>query len=261
MVEAIHQTLYNPDQWSTFASGDFYDFYREIVQASGSNLALSTRSEWAPPVSKRQSGQVWPDYTFQAITCGDSINQSDIATQVVFDELVRVVQNISPMCKRLCYGYFLRHSSYQLCTVGIQFPQPCHFCHRWPARAVERFTGPWNNTLKNPIIIIGNKADPATPFLDASTVAGWLGDSATLVEQDGYGHLSLAEKSNCTQNIITNFFVNGVRPEGNGTICAIDPDSAELFPSNGAKTLGVRTVFFILLVCFVIQIHLYVGFV
>jgi hypothetical protein len=119
-------------------------------------------------------------------------------------------------------------------------PSACHFCHRWPARAVERFTGPWNSTLKNPIIIIGNKADPITPFLDASIVAGWLGDSATLVEQDGLGHASFAQKSTCTTNIVKNFFVDGVRPEGDDTLCAIDPDGPELFPSEGVKASDIR---------------------
>ena len=94
--------------------------------------------------------------------------------------------------------------------------------------------------MKNPIIIIGNKADPATPFLDASLVAGWLGDSATLVEQDGYGHLSLAQKSTCTQNIISNFFINGVRPAGDDTVCAIDTDGPELFPSKGVKASDIK---------------------
>ena len=94
--------------------------------------------------------------------------------------------------------------------------------------------------MKNPIIIIGNKADPATPFLDASLVAGWLGDSATLVEQDGYGHLSLAQKSTCTLKIIQNFFINGVRPEGDDTICPIDTDGPQLFPSKGVKASDIR---------------------
>ena len=94
--------------------------------------------------------------------------------------------------------------------------------------------------MKNPIIIIGNKADPATPFMDASLVAGWLGDSATLVEQDGVGHLSLAQKSTCTRNIISNFFINGVRPRGDDTICPIDADSPPLFPSKGARALDTR---------------------
>lgn len=126
------------------------------------------------------------------------------------------------------------------CPVGGQFPQPAHYCHRWPARAVERFTGPWNHTLKNPIIIIGNKADPATPFQDASTVAGWLGDNAILVEQDGYGHLSLAQKSSCTQNIISNFFINGAHPKGDDTICAIDPDGPQLFPNKGVGASDIK---------------------
>ncbi|KAF9648255.1 hypothetical protein BDM02DRAFT_3115743 [Thelephora ganbajun] len=222
LVSAIHQALYNPSQWASFASGQFLQFYQELVKASGSNLTLATRSTWAPPELKRQSGQDWPDYTFHAISCGDSIDESNITSQAVFDELIRVVKDVSPV-------------------FGGQFPQPGHYCHRWPSRAVERFTGPWNSTLKNPIIIIGNKADPATPFLDASLVAGWLGKSATLVEQDGYGHLSLAQKSTCTQNIVSNFFINGVHPQGNGTICEIDPDGPQLFPSKGVRASDIRS--------------------
>jgi len=95
--------------------------------------------------------------------------------------------------------------------------------------------------LKNPIIIIGNKADPSTPFLDASLVAGWLGDSATLVKQDGYGHTTIAERSSCTANIIKNYFINGVRPEGDDTVCAIDPDGPELFPSKGVKASDIKS--------------------
>ena len=105
---------------------------------------------------------------------------------------------------------------------------------------MERFTGPWNHTLKNPIIIIGNKADPATPFADASVVAGYLGDSATLVEQDGFGHLSLAQKSTCTQNIISNFFINGVRPKGDDTVCEIDTNGPQLFPTKGVGASDIR---------------------
>lgn len=143
------------------------------------------------------------------------------------------------MCK--CHISIGPPQSHRISLVGGQFPQPAHFCHRWPARAIERFTGPWNHTLKNPIIIIGNKADPATPFLDASRVAGWLGDSATLVEQDGFGHLSLAQKSSCTQKIISNFFLSGTHPSGDDTVCAIDPDSPPLFPSKGVTATDIRS--------------------
>ena len=95
--------------------------------------------------------------------------------------------------------------------------------------------------MKNPIIIIGNKADPITPFVDASLLAGWLGDSATLVEQDGYGHTTIVQKSACTQNIISNFFINGVRPQGDDTICEIDPDGPQLFPSKGVGASDIKS--------------------
>jgi hypothetical protein len=60
------------------------------------------------------------------------------------------------------------------------------------------------------------------------------------VEQDGFGHSSLAQKSTCTQNIITNFFVNGVHPQGDDTMCAIDPDGPPLFPSQGVRASDIR---------------------
>lgn len=221
LVGQIHQILYQPGEWADFATNTFLPYYEELVQASGSDLTLATRSLWTPPGLKRQSNQDFPDYTFQAITCGDSIDQDNITTQAVFDELVRVVKDVSPM-------------------FGIQFPQPTHYCHRWASRAVERFAGPWNHTLKNPIIVIGNKADPTTPFADAVEVAGFLGDSAVLVEQDGLGHSSLVQKSTCTQNIITNFFVNGVVPKGDDTVCPIDADGPPLFPTKGVRASDIK---------------------
>ena len=98
LVSAIHQTLYQPALWASFAS-DFYESYREIVQASGSNLTLATRSVWAPPGLRRDPDQPPPDFTFEAITCGDSIDQSNITSQAVFTELIRVVKDVSPMCE------------------------------------------------------------------------------------------------------------------------------------------------------------------
>jgi len=92
-VSDLHQTLYQPSTWAAFSSGEFYNYYQEVVQGSGSSLTLATRE------LKRESGQNWPDYTFQAISCGDSIDGSDITTQAVFDELIRVVKDVSPMCE------------------------------------------------------------------------------------------------------------------------------------------------------------------
>jgi hypothetical protein len=114
--------------------------------------------------------------------------------------------------------------------VGPQFVVP-YACHKWPARSVERYQGPWNHTLKNPILVIGNKADPITPFAGAKAVAEMLGLSAILVEQDGFGHTSTAEHSDCTTSIIQKFFTEGVYPIQDD-LC---PTNDVLFPASGTE--------------------------
>jgi len=67
-------------------------------------------------------------------------------------------------------------------------------------------------------LVIGNQADPITPFASAKVVADLLGDSAIIIEQDDYGHSSLAERSNCTIAAITEYFSHGSLPI-EGTMC------------------------------------------
>ena len=107
---ALHQILYTPAQWATFATDTFFDFYQQLVKASGSNLALATRSTWALPELKRDSDQSWPDFTFHAIACGDSIDESNVTSQAVFNEFIRVVKDVSPMCESsYCDQYSFQH--------------------------------------------------------------------------------------------------------------------------------------------------------
>ena len=94
--------------------------------------------------------------------------------------------------------------------------------------------------MKNPIIVIGNKADPATPFLDASRLAGWLGDSAVLVELDGYGHTSFGQISTCIVDIVKNFFVKDVRPTGRYAVCSLNTDAPSPFSPNDTNSSGVQ---------------------
>ena len=99
LVGAIFDVLYRPKEWADFTASTFYGFYQDLIQASRSNLAIASRSLAAPPEMKRESGQDWLDYTFQAITCGDSVDGDGTTTQAVFDEFTRVVKDVSPMCE------------------------------------------------------------------------------------------------------------------------------------------------------------------
>ncbi|KIJ54276.1 hypothetical protein M422DRAFT_64360 [Sphaerobolus stellatus SS14] len=152
------------------------------------------------------------------IPCLDSIDQDEITTKQVYDEVVKVTQTISPFFGEVSPSTFFFH------------------CHRFPVRAVERFTGPFNAKLANPILIIGNKADPKTPFENARKLVAAFGPSASLLEQDGFGHTSLAENSDCTLGAIAKYLVTGELPS-NGTVC---PVNQALFPPGNAPaiTLG-----------------------
>jgi hypothetical protein len=119
------------------------------------------------------------------------VDPKNVTTKDIIDSAVNTTLNVDPR--------------FALDMVGT----PARYCHKWPVRAVERFRGPWNHTLPQPILIIGNQADPATPFANAKTVAEALGDSAVLLEQEGYGHTSFALPSVCTRAVVVDYFTNG----------------------------------------------------
>ncbi|KAI5826071.1 hypothetical protein K523DRAFT_249774 [Schizophyllum commune Tattone D] len=90
-----------------------------------------------------------PSYAEQAIYCGDVVDAGNMTMRDGFDTIVSASENVSPL-------------------FGPRWGDPGNACFAWPARAVERYTGPWDNKLKNKILIIGNTVTPrATPPLTA----------------------------------------------------------------------------------------------
>ena len=69
-------------------------------------------------------------------------------------------------------------------------------CASWPARSADRYTGPWNASTPNPILVIGTRYDPNTPYANARRAARRLGN-AVLLTHDGYGHTSDPDPSAC----------------------------------------------------------------
>ncbi|KAF8750769.1 MEROPS serine peptidase family S33 [Rhizoctonia solani] len=147
-------------------------------------------------------------YAYQAITCADAVDAGNSTTKQGFDAIVDITNNYTRM-----FGPFIWFSGEM-------------YCHHWPVRAVERFTGPFNHTLQNKIMVIGNLYDPITPFASAKAVAEGLGDSAVLLKHNGYGHTSLFMHSSCTVAATSNYFTAGELPPA-GTVCETDE---KLFP-------------------------------
>ncbi|KAG8790144.1 hypothetical protein FRC12_012673 [Ceratobasidium sp. 428] len=231
--DMLFQGMYTPTLWPELAKNlsDIAQFLTTNFSSSGNPRNSSTkrsthvpllRRESLSPLTRRQNptndSDPAPDYAFQAVTCADAVDPGNVTTRMVFDELVRVTRDVSPM-----FGPMWGVSSF--------------YCHRWPVRAVERYTGPWNKQLSNPILVIGNEADPVTPFVSAKSVADALGDSAVLIEQDDYGHASIAMHSDCTFSAVQKYFTNNTLPTAD-EFCGTNQ---VLFPGPGVTKNSLST--------------------
>ncbi|KAF8309550.1 hypothetical protein DL93DRAFT_2170251 [Clavulina sp. PMI_390] len=211
---ALHNMLYFPSQWATDAVSIL-----EVAKSLNVSeaFALEKASSLSTPSPRSQSllrkrarpsvldtsdddsnNAVAAQIALVAITCADSPDAGNVTTKDVFNALLSSA-NVSQMW-------------------GPEWPAT-YVCHKWPARAVERYTGPWNATLSEKVLIIANQGDPITPKANAELVAGMLGNSSAFLLRDGYGHTSLGENSTCTSAVITQFFNNGTTP-ALGTVCA-----------------------------------------
>ena len=212
MVDLIFNTLYTPSEWPDMAgqlyqiadflyNGDNNNFTRRSLTPSRDFLGSSALPELTralgTPRFKRSSSFIYPhnsplakrqwhnstdepetpplyDYANQAITCSDSVDLTNYTTTDVFNVIVAASTNVSEL-------------------FGPSFSWPGFWCHKWPARAVERYTGLWSTRLDEPVLLIGNKEDPITPMAGAVWVQENLASSAVLVEQDDFG-VSLVEE-------------------------------------------------------------------
>jgi pimeloyl-ACP methyl ester carboxylesterase len=93
-------------------------------------------------------------------------------------------------------------------------------CSSWRARSADRYTGPWNASTNTPILVVGTRFDPNTPFANARRVARRLGN-AVLLTHDGYGHVSVSDPSACVVRAISRYLVDRIAPRRR-TVCQSD---------------------------------------
>ncbi|MFE0027059.1 alpha/beta hydrolase [Amycolatopsis sp. NPDC059021] len=93
-------------------------------------------------------------------------------------------------------------------------------CIGWPGHDADRYTGPWNRQRKNPILVLNNRFDPATPVSNARATAAELGDGHVLVV-DGAGHTSLDVPSKCAWDAVARY-LGELKVPAEGATCAPD---------------------------------------
>ncbi|WYZ43147.1 hypothetical protein EsH8_VI_000846 [Colletotrichum jinshuiense] len=95
---------------------------------------------------------------------------------------------------------------------------PCrHFTTYWPEPA-EVYRGDLNHTLKNPVLLIAETYDPATPLRNGRRLLNEMGRNARLIAHHGYGHSS-RDASNCTDSIAKKYILEGELPNEAETAC------------------------------------------
>ena len=95
-------------------------------------------------------------------------------------------------------------------------------CSTWPATAAVRYTGPWDRRTANPVLVIGNTHDPATPYQNAVKVSELLA-RARLFTVDGYGHGAFGQP--CTFDYLRSYFIDLELPPSGARCDGIQPFS------------------------------------
>ncbi len=87
-------------------------------------------------------------------------------------------------------------------------PEPCG---SWPARAADRYTGPWDRPTPNPVLVVGNTHDPSTPYRESKAMATLLA-KARLLTVAGYGHTELTNPSSCAGRYESRYLIDLALP-------------------------------------------------
>jgi pimeloyl-ACP methyl ester carboxylesterase len=111
-------------------------------------------------------------------------------------------------------------------------------CEPWPGWDDDHFDGPWNHRTANPVLVVGNRFDPATPYHGAVTVDRLLPNSR-LLTLAGWGHTSLFASACIDAHVSRYLLTSRVPPKG--TVCQPDvvpfaePAAAQAVQAGGAS--------------------------
>ena len=105
-------------------------------------------------------------------------------------------------------------------------------CEPWPGWDDDHYDGPWNRTTANPVLVVGTRFDPATPYHGAVTVDRLLPRSR-LLTLAGWGHTSLFSSACVDAHVSSYFLTSRVPPSG--TVC--QPDVVPFAEPAAAQTV------------------------
>jgi len=228
LSEWIFNLLHLPMTWSEDVNGFLYEFVGLVLQASQAHnvTAPGGRKYNVPSENIAIDDTVsasYPNrtsYSVVAISGADDFNDGNTTIKDIFDIIVENTREVTP-----AFGTVWSHG---------------YDVHGWSVRSVEQLPPYSPKQLKYPVLVIGNTADPITPFASAQKTANLLGNNTFLLEQLGLGHTSIAQVSTCTLTTAANYIMNSTLPQGRSAQCPVD--DTNLFPAlNGTTTVSKRS--------------------
>ena len=114
-------------------------------------------------------------------------------------------------------------------------------CATWPAVDDDKYLGPFTRTTSAPVLVIGNRYDPATTYHGALVVDDLLPRSR-LLTMDGAGHTTWSNSSRCIDVHVQRYLIAGTLPPV-GASCAPDLQPFVDRPEAGrsiATAVGLR---------------------
>jgi pimeloyl-ACP methyl ester carboxylesterase len=206
LIGTALSALYSPTAWPFLA--DILVDLESHAPASRTLAAfarLRTRLGLAPAAQEE-----YPNYVegFPAVLCSDSVNPTSFAAW----------QRAAVSTDRN-NGYFGRAWLWQ-----------SSICLPWPATAGQgRYLGPWNTRTTYPVLIVGNRFDPATRYEGAVTASRLLPNSR-LLTYGGWGHTATFLGNYCVDQYVARYFVS-LRVPAKGTVCAPTSGPFETVPA------------------------------
>ena len=104
-------------------------------------------------------------------------------------------------------------------------------CAEWPGRSSDRYLGPFTRHTAQPVLVVGNLFDPATPYHGA-VIADRLLSNSRLLTVRAWGHTSLFTSA-CADQAIGRYLLTSQTPP-RGTVC--QPDAVPFQQSATERT-------------------------
>lgn len=207
-VAITYLTLYSPADWP-----DLAELLAALaVPVPSPTLVAAAVAGTRSPLGARLRGEDYPSLGGAlASLCVDTAPSGRVSE---YPALIAAADAEAP--------YFGRFRGW----VGL----PCEF---WDLKDRDAFRGPWQQRTEAPVLVIGTRFDPATPYRQTQPYAD-LFPASRMLTLDGWGHTAIG-KSACVDAAVADYLVGG-RPPMDGAVCA--PDTVPFTTPAGARRLS-----------------------